>query len=201
MSAEAVKLRALILQRQLAGESHLRLSLLEPESGRREAFFRQAKSSKSSPPDSFDVADFQLEPAKGGGSWFVRDFRLVHRHRGLSRSYAVLQLAAQWTLFLTRNAEHCQEPATVYELAVRTLSGMETTEQADAALLKGYYLFARQEGWPVKEAWLSSLPRETQADAIHMLNTPLEELAISPKQAARLHQSLKNWLATCDGIA
>lgn len=191
---------ALVLDRQLTGENHLRLSLLEPVSGRREVFYRQSAKAKATPPDLFDLGDYDLQEAKGGGAWFVREYHLRHRHAGISAHYRSFQIAGEWARFLRHNALHCHEPAMVFDIAARTFAALETGQHSEAVLLKGLYLFARQEGWPVKEAWLQGLPASEKKDAVYLLNTPLEELQLSPDSQRRLYRALKNWLAARDEV-
>ncbi|MBC2594234.1 hypothetical protein H5P28_08155 [Ruficoccus amylovorans] len=200
MPAESVQLEALVLGREQTGENHLRFSLLDPESGRREAFYRQTQAGKGTPPDLFDRGEFHLEAARSGNAWFVREFRLRQRLSGISRHYANFQAAAEWALFLRHNAVHCHMPATVFDIAQKTFSALENTAQPEAALLKGFYLFARQEGWPVREEWLRNLPTTERDSAAHILNSPLEVLAASPETARRLARTLKNWLAARDEV-
>ncbi|MDP0494715.1 MAG: hypothetical protein Q7Q73_00780 [Verrucomicrobiota bacterium JB024] len=200
MPAEAVQLEALILGRELTGENHLRLSLLEPETGRREVFFRQTQANKGTPPDLFDRGEFHLEAAKSGRAWFVREFRLLRRLSGIATRYAAFQAAAEWALFLRHNAVHCQDPATVYDIALKTFGALESAAQPEAALLKGFFLFSRQEGWPVREQWLRGLPATEAETAARILNTPLEALDTEPEAARRLARALKNWLAARDDV-
>ncbi len=200
MPAKTAHLRALVLQRDLAGESHQRLRLLEPESGLCTAFFRQGKKPGSEQPDIFDLGEFFLDASRDGNSWFVREFRLERRLPGLAHHYARLQAAADYAQFLCRNAIHCHDPASVFDAAERTLVGLESADKPEAALLKGYYLFARQEGWPVRESWLNDLPPEHQQVAIEVLNTPLKALRCEPQIVSNLCRALKNWLAARDEV-
>ncbi len=200
MPAEAVQLEALVLGREQTGENHLRLSLLEPEIGRREAFYRQTQSGKGTPPDLFDHGEFHLEAARSGRAWFVREFRLRRRLSGISRRYANLQAAAEWALFLRRNAEHCHDPEKVFDIAQKTFAALESSPQTEAVLLKGFFLFSRQEGWPVREEWLRNLPAAERDSAVHILNTPLEALESEPEAARQLTRALKNWLAARDEV-
>ncbi|MGE9292811.1 hypothetical protein [Ruficoccus sp. ZRK36] len=200
MPAETVELEALVLSRETTGESHLRLSLLDPEAGRREVFYRQTKADKGTPPDLFDRGAFRLEAAKNGNAWFVREFRLLQRLTDIGRRYATFQAAAEWALFLRANAVHCQAPETVFSIAQKTFVALASAEQPEAALLKGFFLFARQEGWPVREHWLRNLSATQADEAAHILNTPLDELTTTPETARLLSRSLKHWLSTHDEV-
>jgi len=200
MPAKSTHCRALVLHRDLAGESHQRLRLLEPENGLCTAFLRQSKKPSSEQPDIFDLGEFFLDASKDGNTWFVREFRLERRLPGLARHYPRLQAAAEYSQFLSRNTVHCHHPAAVFEAAERTLSGLEHAVLPETALLKGYFVFARQEGWPVREDWLNNLPPQHQEMAVEILNTPLKDLEPEPKIAANLYRSLKNWLAARDEV-
>jgi len=62
--------------------------------------------------------------------------------------------------------------------------------------LKGLYRFARDEGYPVLQDWLPSLPAAERAVASAALNRKLSEQDAAPADVGRIRLSLEDYLRT-----
>jgi hypothetical protein len=61
-------------------------------------------------------------------------------------------------------------------------------------LVKTLFLFAREEGLPVKESWFSGLTAEFAKVAHAILRLPVKETSSLNQQAPLLLESLCHWL-------
>jgi hypothetical protein len=65
----------------------------------------------------------------------------------------------------------------------------------DVVHLKSLYLFARDEGYPVKQEWLPSLGPADAATAAAVLNRRVGEQEAALAEVARIRASLEQYLA------
>ena len=126
--------------------------------------------------DLFDEASLRLESSNQGRTWFVTETRLLARPVGIGRSYESLRFGSEFTALLARNPVHEDSRASVARLLRTALAAFATGVRPDAVFFKSLYCFARDEGYPVKQEWLPTLPKEIHADALHLLRTPLANL-------------------------
>lgn len=135
------------------------------------------KSAATNPPlDLFDEASLLLESSNQGRTWFVKETRLLDRPAGIGRSYEALQFASEFTALLARNPVHEDSRAAVAALLRTALAAFATGVRPDAVFFKSLYCFARDEGYPVKQQWLPTLPPDLRAEAGRLLHTPLIDL-------------------------
>lgn len=150
--------------------------------------------------DLFDEVSLRLESANQGQTWFVLEARLVTRHADLGRSYATLRHASALVALVARNPVHEDSRAAVAALLRQALASFAAGAPPDLVWFKSLYLFARDEGYPVKQEWLPALPADLRAAAARLLFTPLAGLAAAgggaPADAAAgpLTQRLEQYL-------
>lgn len=198
LETREIEVRAQVLERHLSGESHLRLHLLCPQSGRLVGLWRIGrKQGAPPPPDLFDIGAFRLR-AGSRDLWFVQEFRLEAHHAGIARRYPSLQAASRWAQFLWKNllhAENCAEPARLCAQVIEAFAGSDTP---GCVLLKAKFSLLRSEGYAVKEDWLRSQSASSRERATHVLNSPLKDLSGEDEIFcnAALLPSLQRWLRT-----
>jgi hypothetical protein len=208
----------LVLDRVLAGERHLRLTLLTPALGVITALLREsrpasAKAKASSraratpplaqQPDVFDHAAVQLEPPRAGAAhrqvYFLREYKVLRRHAGLGRSYPALEAAAALSRLIAHNAVHFETCAPVFDLCVKAFAVLDTGAPPEAVRLKALFLIARAEGYAAREQWLPDLTAADQVLVLDVLNRPANEAAaLTPAETARLpklRRAFERWLA------
>lgn len=127
--------------------------------------------------DLFDEASLLLESSNQGRTWFVKEARLLARPSGIGRSYEALRLAADFTALIARNPVHEDSRQPVAALLRTALAAFATGVHPAVVHFKSVFCFARDEGYPVKQDWLATLPAELRAEAEHLLHTPLADLA------------------------
>lgn len=191
---------ATVIHRQIAGEKHLRLQLICPEEGLVSVLCRNtARNSNLSLPDLFDDGDF-LTSLSSSGSLFLNEFQLQRRRSSLARHYQVFRYACELATIYGKNLEHVEEPAPAIRIFHRALDAFETALCPEVTFFKSLYLFARVEGFPVKEGWWQSLPAELRQDALAILSRELKEQTHPSETTDLLTRRLSEWLSVHAGF-
>jgi hypothetical protein len=208
-----VEAEGLVLDSKPSGERHLRLTLLSPTLGLVTAMARDSRPgakagvTKKNPParmrpDIFDQATVQLEtPAAGtihANFYFLREYKVLHRHAGLGKSYAALEAAAGLARLIAHNAAHFETCAPVYELCRKALEALENGALPEAVRLKALFLLASAEGYAAREQWLPALSAADQGVVVTILNRPASEAASLDGEAInrlpKLRAVFERWL-------
>jgi hypothetical protein len=126
--------------------------------------------------DLFDEAYLQLESSNQGRTWFVREARILSRSLGVGRSYEALQAASAFAALIARNPVEADGRGGVATLLRAVLAALATGAPPAVVYFKSLYRFAREEGYPVKQQWLPSLPAGPRTQAELLLRTPLAAL-------------------------
>jgi hypothetical protein len=152
-------------------------------------------------PDLFDTVSAMLESSNQGRTWFVREVRVVTRRAAIGRSYDALRFASALVAVISRNPVHEESRPNVEHLLRTALDAFGTAERPDIVHLKSLYRFARDEGYPVKQEWLPSLPAADRAAAAAVLNRRLSEQDAKAADVARIRRSLEDYLGSRPEIA
>jgi hypothetical protein len=197
MPAVSLETEAFVLAKRLSPADGWQVcTLFAPEHGPLQAMQRVPKklSAHQVMLDLFDQASLVLESSNQGRTWFVREARLITRHAAIGRSYAALQGASALVRLVARNAVSPDGRAAVAALLRTALASFGTAERPDVVSFKSLYCFARDEGYPVKQAWLAGLPAADRATAALILNRPLAEQTNAPAEVAALQRRLEDYL-------
>jgi hypothetical protein len=208
-----VEAEGLVLDSKPSGERHMRLTLLSPSLGLVMAMARESRAStnptsarKSKPaasrPDIFDLAVVRMEIPEAGSLhpnfYFLREYKVVHRHVGLGKSYAALEAAAGLARLVAHNAPHFETCAPVYELCGKALEALEKGAPPEAVRLKALFLLASAEGYAAREQWLPALHVADQAVVMAILNRPTSEATSLTAEAIsrlpKLRTVFERWL-------
>lgn len=184
-----------VLLRETTGENWLRIGLLSPDSGI--VFFLQRVSQRSlssSPIDLFDRVTATLERRTSSGSWFAREVRVIARHPGLGRRYPALREACVFARTLLSNPVHEDSRSSVFDLLEQVLQAWERGDREDVVAFKCLYVFARDEGYAVKEGWWPQLPEQEQVRVASLVNLPIRDQEVDPEHVASIRRSLEHYL-------
>ena len=184
-----------MLSKKATGESHLRYQIFSVDHGLLLCLKRI--SSKKTPkvlPDLFDRAELDLEKPQSGSAWFLNDYRVIKRHNGIARNYKTLLCASEFASALLKNLVHAETFEGLYRLTEVAMQSWEEGLNPTVVLFKSFYLFAREEGYPVKEDWWRNLPPASREQAALILNKKTENLKIREEALECLLEDLKRWL-------
>ncbi len=184
-----------VLLREPTGENWVRATLLSPEAGVVHFLQRISRRSLSSSPiDLFDRISATLERRTPSGTWFAREVRVTARHPGLGRRYPALREACAFARILSTNPVHEDSRKSVFKLLRHGLQAWEQGEREDVVAFKCLYVFARDEGYAVKEGWWPQLPEQDRIRAASLVNLPIQDQQTDPEQVASIRRSLEHYL-------
>ena len=129
-----------------------------------------------------------LESSNQGRTWFVREVRIATRRAAIGGSYDALRFASALVSVISRNPVHEESRENVAQLLRTALDAFCTAGAPDIVHLKSLYVFARDEGYPVKQEWLPSLPAADRGVAAALLNRPLGEQDAGADHVARIRR-------------
>lgn len=146
---------------------HLVLTCFSPDDGLLTALLRITRNQKpdtAPPPDLFDRLAVTLEHGRGspaGGLWFVREHRLLMRHTGIGRDYEPLAAASRLARLITQNPGPEDSRVAIDALLTQAFAAFSRpAARPDMVYFKSLYRLTRDEGLPLKQEWLPSLPPE-----------------------------------------
>ena len=151
-------------------------------------------------PDLFDEVSAILESSNQGRTWFVREARITARRAAIGGSYDALRFASALVSVIGRNPVHEESREAVARLLRVALDAFCAGVRPDIVHLKSLYVFARDEGYPVKQEWLPSLTGADREAAAAILGRGLREQDASAAHVARIRRSLERYLGASTEI-
>ncbi len=144
--------------------------------------------------DLFDEVALWLESSNQGRSWFIKEARLIARHAELGRSYETLERASTFAALIARNSVEPDARPAVAALLRTALAAFAAGARPDIVYFKSLYIFARDEGYPLKQQWFPTLPSDDRAQVAALLNRPLAQQTATVAMVARLQRRLEEYL-------
>jgi hypothetical protein len=182
---------------------HLVLTCFSPAEGLLTALLRPTRKAASAAPtpDLFDRLALELNRARGAtdsGPWFVREHRVLARHSAIGRDYATLAAASRLARVVMRNPVPEDSRAAIDELLARAFAAFARVEaRADLVFFKSLYCLARDEGLPLKQQWLPSLPPGDRALVGSALSLPPDAAECpAPADVLRVTKRLEAYLVS-----
>ena len=197
MSGGPTELSSVTLSSDPAGDRFVRVRIFDQALGLSAALFRLPgkKSGQSAPPDLFDDLECQLNPLRSGSSIpFVAEYQKARSYRELARNPSHFLSASEIARFYLNNGSHLLDPQPRLELLRTALDSFSRTLVPKVVLLKLYFCFARDEGLPVRESWLSCLPQVLTEETRRALTRPVCEIGLDANRIEELVESIKLWM-------
>ncbi|HEY0945183.1 MAG TPA: hypothetical protein VGD81_07935 [Opitutaceae bacterium] len=191
---------AFVLLKRPPGDSFQSFTVFSPEHGTLLTFQRVPKKPSAAhlALDLFDEVALILDSSNQGQTWFVKETRLLARHGGIGRNYDALRFASALAALVARNPVPEESRSSVAALLRTAFAAFGRSARPDIVYLKSLYVFARDEGYPVKQEWLPTLPAGLRAEVIRLLGTPLAEIEPAVRggsaDAALLQRRLEDYL-------
>lgn len=186
----------IILSREPAAESYNRFFVFSKDTGLLHCMKRVArKPQQKAQPDLFDHAILELDAPSNGKVWFLRDYRLIHRPATIGRHYQSLFYGSKFARVLRNNLIHMETFETAFTLFLEALKYWERGRLPEIVYFKSLYRYTRQEGYPIREHWLASLPSDLGGSATEILRLPLRQQDANRSEIEKVIASLERWLA------
>lgn len=202
MPGQTLTTEAFVIEKRPPSDAFQTLGLFSSEHGNLVALQRVPRKPSAShlSPDLFDEVSAMLESSNQGRTWFVKEIRIGTRRAGIGRSYQALLFASALASVISRNPVHEESRENVARLLRTAFDALALGSRPDAVHLKSLYLFARDEGYPVKQEWLPSLGAADRAVAQAVLNRRLDAQDSTTAEVARLRRSLEGYLGASTEI-
>jgi hypothetical protein len=193
---------AFVIEKRPPTDAFQTLGLFSSEHGNLLALQRVPRRASSThvAPDLFDEVWAMLESSNQGRTWFVKEVRIATRRSGIGRSYDALRFASALAAVISRNHVHEESRGNVARMLGTALDALASGARPDVVHLKSLYLFARDEGYPVKQEWLPSLGAADRAVAADVLGNPLDAQVSAAPEVARIRRSLEAYLGASTDI-
>jgi hypothetical protein len=189
------QVEAWVLIKRAPAESFQTLSLFSVPFGSSLALQRISKKTSSiSSLDLFDQAALVLEEPTQGQAFFIKEARILTRMTEIGHTYEALVFASKFAALVARNSVAEESRASVYALLGQSFAAFGQARRADIVYFKALYRFCRDEGYPLKQAWLPTLPASDQALVTSLLNLPVAEQTAEPRVVTRLLRRLEDFL-------
>lgn len=194
MSDPELEIRGILLNQEDTGENFSRLIVFTSHGLRRCLLRKVRKLSSVSPPDLFDEVEITLQIPRNQGLPFIKEHQVLEKRMSLAFDRSRFESACFLARFYIDNGEHLLDSSGFYRILQNALDALVDEGFPPTVLVKFLFLFAREEGLPVKESWLSGLPVESARQAIYVLNQPVKESGNLNKYVPQLFESLCQWL-------
>jgi hypothetical protein len=193
---------AFVIEKRPPSDAFQTLGLFSEEHGNLLALQRVPRKPSAThvAPDLFDEVSAMLESSNQGRTWFVKEIRITTRRSGIGRSYDALRFASALAAVISRNHVHEESRSNVARMLATALDALASGPRPDVVHLKSLYLFARDEGYPVKQEWLPSLGAADLSVAKGVLNRRLDAQDSTASEVARLRRSLEGYLGASTDI-
>ena len=192
-------INAFILTREPSGESMQRLRLFTERLGILTVYRRESrrKTGANIPPDLFDRLEAVIETRNEARTWFLKEYLITRRFPGIGRTYRALEYASRFASVLMKNPLHADAAADLFIALENALAAWENASSPEVVYLKALYLYARNEGFAVREDWLRHLPPSRSATADTLIHRPLADQPHDAlPHAVPLIENLESWLQT-----
>ncbi len=202
MPGQTLTTEAFVIEKRPPSDAFQTFGLFSAENGNLLALQRVPRKASAShiSADLFDEVSAMLESSNLGRTWFVKEIRIMTRRTGIGRSYDALRFASALAAVISRNPVHEESRENVARMLRTSLDALAAGTRPDVVHLKSLYLFARDEGYPVKQEWLPSLGAADRAVAAGVLNRRLDAQASTAPEVARLRRSLEGYLSSSTEI-
>lgn len=194
MPRPSQQIEAFVLLKRPPSDSFQNYTVFSAEHGTFLVLQRTSRKSANHTLDLFDEAALLIETSNQGQTWFVKESQLITRHSGIGQSYQSLLHASSFSALIARNHVHEESRSHVATLLRQAFTAFATALRPDIAHFKALYCFARDEGYPVKQHWIHSLPSEDRQQVAELLNNPLSQQTATDSAVTRLHNRLEEYL-------
>ena len=202
MPGQTLTTEAFVIEKRPPSDAFQTFGLFSAEHGNLLVLQRVPRRPSAShvSPDLFDEISAMLESSNQGRTWFVREVRIAARRAAIGGSYDALRFASALVSVISRNPVHEESRENVAQLLRTALDAFCTGGRPDVVHLKSLYVFARNEGYAVKQEWIPSLPVEDRRVATALLNRPVGAQDSGADHVSRIRQSLEDYLRASTDI-
>ena len=184
-----------VLRRDLRGESSLYIEAFSGKLGLLCVIKRISSKKTSVLPDIFDDIDAVLNSASGGGGLkFLGDFEILRRRTRIAANYEAFDDAACLADVALKNGRHVEDTSKFSIRLRKSFDAIDAGNPSAIVRLKFLYLFARDEGYPVKEDFFAGLSGVEKRLFAALVRTPSAELFELKAHSRGMLEKFLEWL-------
>ena len=142
-------------------------------------------------PDLFESGEVNIEKKGDNKPGFLKEFIPQSRYPGIAKKYRSLEAASRLTRFYEKNLVHMEFYDAAWELLHTALESFSQKEQSGVILLKSLFVFAKLEGYPVKDDWLERFPESTKCKLWQLIRSPVDSVDVDPS-------NVTNWITALE---
>ncbi len=183
-----------MLDREVRGESSLYLSVFSDSLGFCCTIKRMSGKLTSIAPDIFDDISAKANSVESDSPKFLGEFEILKRRGKIALNYDSFMQASEVCKCVLKNGRHIEDAPKLSRLLRRTLDAIDMGAPAIIARLKFMYLFARGEGYPVKEDFIASLSRDNAEMFMEAIRTPAADCTGLSENMGGLPEKFFMWI-------
>ena len=191
----------IVLQKEFRGESGILFKVFSKVDGIVALYKRVSQKKAASLPDYFDEVCFEVQKAKSGNMLFASEYDILVRRTELAKRYEAYECAAKLALCCARNGAYLENFEPLYESFEAALNALISGADAAVCELKFMYLFARNEGYAIREDFFANLDNESRGIFKQILLSPSKALDLPASDARGLLDAMLAWIAENTDIA
>ncbi|MBR4597991.1 MAG: hypothetical protein IKO42_06335 [Opitutales bacterium] len=195
------RITGIVLDKALRGESGVLFAVFSAELGLCRLYKRVSQKKTVQLPDFFDAISAEAEKSKTGGMYFLRDFENIASHPRIAEDYGAFSDASEIAKCALKNAAYLERFAEMHALLQAAFAAINSGANSACVRVKFMYVFARGEGYPIKEDFAASLNAQEFSLLKKILNTPAAELGAEVEGARELLEKMMSWIAANTDIA
>jgi len=187
--------QCIVIGIETGSERFSRVQLFSEESGYQQVLKR--KSSKQAGIqhlDLFQTVEVVFEQKPTYEMAFLKETHILADRDRIGKNYSAFENASRFCRAIHLNARHMENPKTIYELLVQCLDAWNSKPNPHTIFLKALFRLAAEEGFPVRELWLSEMNPDDRTQTRIILSEPLDTLKIPDSVSKVLADQLINWL-------
>lgn len=189
-------LTGIVLQKELRGESGVLFKIFSKSEGIVALYKRVSQKRAASLPDYFDEVCFEVQKAKSGNMLFASECEILARRTELAKNYEAYECAAKLALCCANNGLYLENFERLYNNFEAALNALICGADAAVCELKFMYLFARDEGYAIKEDFFANLDPEGRSLFRQILLSPAKDSCAFASGARVLLGEMLTWIST-----
>lgn len=185
----------IVLQKLPRGESGIVFKIFSKSEGIVAVYKRISQKKASFLPDYFDEVCFAVKQGREGSMLFGSDCEILARRTELAKNYSSYECASKLALCCIKNASYLEDFGRLYKAFEASLNALLAGANAEACEIKFMYVFARDEGYAIREDFFANLDLRERELFKSVLLTPAKELNIDADECAKLLRKMNFWIA------
>lgn len=184
-----------LLRKTPSGEHYTLLVFFLREAGLQMTLcrMRSKASATVNEPDLFESGEVDIEKKGDSKPGFLKEFIPHNRYPGIARRYTVLEDACRLARYYEKNLVHMEFYDSAWELLHTALQSFSEKQQSRVILLKSLFVFAKLEGYPVRDSWLRQLSMHSRNEVTALMQAPVDTIDVENSQVGAWIKSLEEF--------